>query len=504
MGLRRTLFCIAVCLCSALPASAFTLRHDTRGNVLRWPPSSLPVCYRIGVSGSAEADATLTSAVVRAFEAWNRAPGSYFRFRYAGRTSATRATPDGENCVIWVTHGWPYRPETIAYTTVWIDGLGRILDTDVELNAELFTWSPGRMPGVVDVQNAVTHECGHAVGLAHSLDSTETTMFPIILLGEVLKRSLEPDDVAGLRALYPVVSSELVLYEPVEVPATSLRPVLDGLLADKAGGAPTVVLRTDADGDGADELGVFRAGADPTHERPSFSLVKPNPGGVGALLVAYDEWEIPAGGEVEDAAALDTDGDGFEELVVLKEDPVRGTQEVLVYPMPTWGALDEAYARTAVARDAWRIPAGGPVLALFALRRPGGSSLGVVRATAGGALELELTTPPRPGDATEADAARGESMAVLLPDGFAMTDIDAADLDGDGTDEVIVLDQDGADATVRAYDVVAHPDGPALTLALRWSLPLGLPEQERALGLVGVDLDGLGLDQIGIRVATIR
>ena len=85
-----------------------------------------------------------------------------------------------------------------------------------------------------------------------------------------------------------------------------------------------------------------------------------------------------------------------------------------------------------------------------------------------------------------------------------MTDVDAADLDGDGADEVIVLDQDGTRATIQAYDVVAHPDGPALTLELRWSLPVRLPEGERALGLVGVDLDATGLDRLGIRHAEIR
>jgi hypothetical protein len=219
--------------------------------------------------------------------------------------------------------------------------------------------------------------------------------------------------------------------------------------------------------------------------------------------VAYDEWVIPAGGEVEDAAALDVDGDGFDELVVLKYDSTLASQEVLVYPMPAWGAVTHADAQPALARDAWRIPDGNNLLALFALRRPGGGSLGVVRA-AGGVLELELATPPRVGDTTAADAARGESVAVSLPEAFAATEIDAADLDGDGTDEVIVLDQDGPRATVRIYDLVPHTDGPALMLALRASLPVPLPKGERALGLVGVDLNASGLDRLGVLHAEIQ
>jgi len=499
MGLRRALFCIVLCLCGVPTASAFVICHDTSGHTLHWPASSLPVHYRVGVSGSVEDDEALTSAVVRAFQTWNRVPGSYLRFRYDGRTSTSRPAPDGENCVIWVMGGWSHKPEMIAYTTVWPGYAGQVIDVDIELNAEWFVWSVDGASGEVDVQNVVTHESGHALGLAHSLESTRTTMFPVILLGEVLKRSLEPDDVAGLRALYPAVATELVVYEPVGVPSDGLREVLDGLIAEDAAGAPSIVLRADTDGDGADEIGLFRAG-----ERPSFSIVKPGEVGDEPLLVAYDEWVIPAGGEVEDAAALDVDGDGLEELIVLKYDLTLASQEVLVYPMPTWGAVDEAAARPALARDAWRIPAGNTLLALFAMRCPGGGSLGVVRARASGALELELVSAPLPGDMTAADAARGESVPVLVPEGFAMTDIDAADLDGDGVDEVIVLDQDGSEATLRAYDVVAHVDVPVLTLRLRWSVPLWQLPLRRALSVMGLDLDALGVDRLGILHAEIR
>ena len=499
MSLRRALFCIAVCLCGVPTASAFVTRHDASGDTRRWPASSLPVRYRVGVSGSAEGDEALTKAVLRAFQTWNRVPGSYLRFRYEGRTRTIQPGRDEENCVLWVTAGWRHKPEMIAYTTIWFDAQGRVVEADIELNAEWFSWSAEGALGKVDVQNVVTHESGHALGLAHSLESTGTTMFPVILLGEVLKRSLDPDDAAGLRALYPTVATEVAVYEPTGAPTPELRTVLDGLLAAGADGAPSIVLRTDADADGADEIGIFRSG-----ERASFSVVKPDAAGGEPLLVAYDEWAIPTGGEIEDAAALDVDGDGLEELVVLKYDLALGSQEVLVYPMPSRGAVNEASAQAALARDAWRIPAGNTLLALFAMRCPVGGSLGVVRATASGGLELELVSGPLPGDMTAADAARGESVPVLLPEGFAMTDIDAADLDGDGVDEVIVLDQDGPAATLRAYDVIVAGDAPVLTLRLRWSAPLGQAAQERALGVMGIDLDASGVDRLGVLQAEIR
>jgi hypothetical protein len=72
-----------------------------------------------------------------------------------------------------------------------------------------------------DLQNTVTHEAGHFVGLAHPCDDAgtpscdaplppwesvpyaERTMYPSTTLGETTKRSLSEDDVAGVRAAYP-------------------------------------------------------------------------------------------------------------------------------------------------------------------------------------------------------------------------------------------------------------------------------------------------------------
>ncbi|MBN1916410.1 MAG: matrixin family metalloprotease [Verrucomicrobia bacterium] len=491
MGMRRTLFCVVVCLCCGSVASAYTLRHDASGRTLRWPGSLLPIEYRVGFSGSVGQDEVLTGAVVRALESWNRVSGSYLQFRYAGRTRVDRAAPDGVNCVIWVTSGWRHRPDAIAYATPRKDASGRIVETDIEINAQHVAWSTQGVLNAFDVQNAVTHEGGHAAGLAHSLDSTGATMFPIIKLGEVFKRSLDGDDIDAIQALYPIVGSELVVYEPA-VEADALRPLRTGLLREGAGDTPAITLRADADGDGISEFGLFRRGP-----QPSFSMVSLAEDVEQPALVAYDEWEVPSG-EVEDATAIDIDGDGLDELLVLKAGVEQAAREVVVYDMLAWGDLNEAQARPPVARDAWRIPEGGPVLAVFTVRRPSGSSLAVVRATAEGVLELVLSTPPRRGDSTEQDAARGTSETVFLPRGFTSTDIDAADLNGDGIDEIVVLDQTGEQATVRIYALALDARAPVLMLALRHTLPVPLADGERALGLVGVDLDGTGVDRLGI------
>jgi hypothetical protein len=134
---------------------------------------------------------------------------------------------------------------TIALTTVtYSPADGRILDADMEL----YAWD-GLVPGAtipssgappdgwyftcvdpasvsnarcgqyddtaccgMDVENTVTHEAGHFIGLAHPCEQpncggipgvSETTMYPAASACEVKKRSLAPDDEAGLCAIYP-------------------------------------------------------------------------------------------------------------------------------------------------------------------------------------------------------------------------------------------------------------------------------------------------------------
>jgi uncharacterized protein (TIGR03382 family) len=66
-----------------------------------------------------------------------------------------------------------------------------------------------------DLQNTVTHEAGHFIGLAHPCEldghggaptctgDDGSTMYPTALLREITKRTLAPEDVNGVRAIYP-------------------------------------------------------------------------------------------------------------------------------------------------------------------------------------------------------------------------------------------------------------------------------------------------------------
>jgi hypothetical protein len=103
-------------------------------------------------------------------------------------------------------------------TTTSNSRTGEIIDTDTEFNGAphadgsqfVFTALDGPPcagptdTGCVqfDIQNTMTHEAGHTLGLDHTLDP-RATMYATAPSGEVTKRVLGQDDVAGICAIYP-------------------------------------------------------------------------------------------------------------------------------------------------------------------------------------------------------------------------------------------------------------------------------------------------------------
>jgi hypothetical protein len=110
-------------------------------------------------------------------------------------------------------------PRAFAVTYVWHDrNTGEIFDADMELNESRGTLEDcpdigcdGCPPegcdtsgGVVDLGNVVTHELGHYFGLSHTTaDHPEATMLAHAPFGEIIKRTIEADDIDGICSTYP-------------------------------------------------------------------------------------------------------------------------------------------------------------------------------------------------------------------------------------------------------------------------------------------------------------
>lgn len=108
---------------------------------------------------------------------------------------------------------WDFDRGTLAITTTTYNvRTGRLYDADLEMNAAAHTFTTLDAPpcnslgqtGCVatDVQNTVTHELGHALGLDHSPDS-RSTMFAGASLGETSKRVLDDGSAEFVCAVYP-------------------------------------------------------------------------------------------------------------------------------------------------------------------------------------------------------------------------------------------------------------------------------------------------------------
>jgi hypothetical protein len=94
----------------------------------------------------------------------------------------------------------------LALTLIWHDKkTGEILDVDMELNGGAGTFTDcekSKCSGSqIDLQNTVTHEAGHLLGLGHSKAAGSTMQASTTSGPEITKRTLETDDKNGYCSL---------------------------------------------------------------------------------------------------------------------------------------------------------------------------------------------------------------------------------------------------------------------------------------------------------------
>lgn len=216
------------------------------GTKLRWMDSNC-IHVRVNSNGSKDInDGSEILAAKRSMDNWLSRIQSCSYFKFAVLPDSPDALPSftksgtNENVIVWINSNWKHEKMAAAITTVFflekkgnpLDG--RILDADMELNDQWFTFSTTGAQGKTDVENTVTHELGHVMGLDHPCYDTnlprpnddqgnpipdctavigsnradykamrEVTMYNYAEPGETKKRSPEKDDIRGICETYP-------------------------------------------------------------------------------------------------------------------------------------------------------------------------------------------------------------------------------------------------------------------------------------------------------------
>jgi hypothetical protein len=180
------------------------------GPFLRWPDAAFPIPFAMRYPDF-QGRRSIALAIERAFQTWRAVPGVRFDVMPMGCVQGISEGNDGINSVHFVTENWPYGDSAIAITRnhFYATGprAGHIIDTDILLNAVKYDFATDGSPTKHDVQNVITHEVGHFFGLGHETHQppfdVDSTMYPYTQVGETLKRTLAPNDIAGIQDAYP-------------------------------------------------------------------------------------------------------------------------------------------------------------------------------------------------------------------------------------------------------------------------------------------------------------
>jgi hypothetical protein len=256
---------VPVLALAAPPPAAAYVRYKTKtGAGFFWPQTCVPLfAYPLSmkdVNGNMEmTPEQIMHAATTAAATWGEAHMSatdpactFLKINVTEHDEdAVVAGLDYTNALVFRTTTWcapsdpkgtcSYAPEALAITSVFVNKSdGRILDGDIEVNGKNFIWTDldndPMGSGKQDLQNALTHEMGHLIGLDHTCfpsgtpgdppldnngapvpscdsappDVQATTMFASANAGDTSKRTLAPDDIRAVCEIYPVDKDPMI------------------------------------------------------------------------------------------------------------------------------------------------------------------------------------------------------------------------------------------------------------------------------------------------------
>ncbi len=191
---------IALVALALVPSGhAYTYMENSQGYALGW--SKTPIQFFVNPANPyGLTDDEVEDAALDAAESWE-AVGAAIQFEYLGFTDKAEKGFDGEN-VVYFDETWEEGEGKAAMTYNWSTDTGDIVAFDIGINAIDLDWSVDEAVPSMDLQNTLAHELGHVLGLGHSDIDDLATMHELTESGELIKRTLRPDDENGLLSIY--------------------------------------------------------------------------------------------------------------------------------------------------------------------------------------------------------------------------------------------------------------------------------------------------------------
>ncbi len=182
-------------------AQAYGILTNSSGYELHW--ESMPLGYRINPGNSQMlSDLAVITAIKDAMGAWEDVEEAHISFVDQGETDSAVAGHDDEN-VIYFDAGWDSDPDLLALTSNWAYAdTGAMVGFDIRINSADHQWTVSGEAGKADLQNMLSHELGHALGMDHSVVDETAAMYGSSSNGETTKRTLKWDDKAAANYLY--------------------------------------------------------------------------------------------------------------------------------------------------------------------------------------------------------------------------------------------------------------------------------------------------------------